>query len=422
MSQHAADLRAKLVERKRLMMEAKAAEQRQEPPQDPPHRTDAVTVRVAFPKEDSSEEEDEMGGMPVPAVPARRKRLDSYKKEDKSDSSSKQHRQSGSGGSTGSSDSAPSMTASVSALLRTTTQVTMHSATEDSMAAEIERLAQMERKQHQCSWLTSKRVIGPICMLFGVAMIFWQPHIICWSLYGGYNSWIPPTESALIEACPGGTSGLARLTLSTMMAAEPAWEAPVPMVEPEVEPESAEPETAEPETAEPESAEPESAEPESAVEVEPEEAGTGRRRQQHEGGDSASLSSEETQLLLSALRILVDEHNAAQAEPHGGAEPTVIVVEPEFLEQRMDVNDAISNFLGANAHAMLTLYSRHRADVTVRAATLTLTLRCAAACVWWWYRCGVVRCCRPGVRVDLFAAVRRRAVAAARDPRLCHQV
>mgnify|MGYP003337211065 CR=1 FL=1 len=143
---------------------------------------------------------------------------------------------------------------------------------------------------------------------------------------------------------------------------------PEPELEPEAEPETAEPEAepetaepeAEPETAEPE-AEPETAEPESEAEA---ESSTGRRRaaeirrlQAAEPEVDANadccgtLSADDTQLLLSALRILVDEHNSARAEPEAEAEPETegeaeFGPEPEFLEQRMDVNDAISNFLG----------------------------------------------------------------------------
>jgi hypothetical protein len=84
------------------------------------------------------------------------------------------------------------------------------------------------------------------------------------------------------------------------------------------------------------------------------------------------LSSEDTQLLFSALRILVDEHNSARAEPEAEAEPEVqpepdgeggFGPEPEFLEQRMDVNDAISNFLGAFYVVLVLRYGNGQASL-----------------------------------------------------------
>ena len=489
----------------------------------------------------STSEEDEMDSVVVDAQPPR-KRLVSYKLETVAGSRGDRSIDLSSTDSFATSLGSSMFGSSTDALLRTTTQVTMNTATEEALVKEIERLAELERKSHQCRWLTSKRVIGPICMLFGVLLILWQPDVICASLYGGPNMWVRTTPEAVAQACPS-TSGLATFLMGkdrvaitelgaesdvaaepertfeaadvgavaarVILACDPANfavgtpervafevqfqadvaaalggiassrvriqniyagsmvvdflvlpasdgtvlplsvlteafstagieiageltaapvtdafvvtaadvvepevsepeaeaevsepeaepevsdpEVPEPEVEPEVSEPEAEPEVSEPE-AEPEASEPEVSEPESEPEVsepeaepevsepeaEPDVGGaTGRRRAaefrqlQQASVDTNTdccglLSSEDTQLLLSALRILVDEHNSARAEPEVQPEPDGeggFGPEPEFLEQRMDVNDAISNFLGAFYVVLVLRYGNGQASL-----------------------------------------------------------
>ncbi len=230
--QDAAELRAKLVARKKEMQQQRGAGGESPQPvaatAQLPREHGASPASAALPESappGSTSEEDEMDSVVVDEQPLRRKRLVSYKLDKAAGSRQDGSIDLSSTDSWATSNGSSMLTASTQALLRTTTQVTMNSTAEDSLAKEIERLAELERKSHKCKWLTSKRVIGPICMMFGVLLILWQPDIICASLYGGPNMWVRTTPAAVAQACPS-TSGLAAFLIggpvaTPELAAEP---------------------------------------------------------------------------------------------------------------------------------------------------------------------------------------------------------
>ena len=187
-------LRAKIVERKRLTPQEQQEQQQQEPQQGTgaPHLSASPTpaaapqtpaaarraaaallanadgpassdeeVEIAVRVDDlPSETEDEAEGLP----PLRHRRSSSEERRSNAVQLSDTH-----------SDARSGMTDSTGALLRTTTQVTMNRATEESLANEIDRIATMQRKRDRCPGITSKRVIPSICIGFGLLMISFQP-------------------------------------------------------------------------------------------------------------------------------------------------------------------------------------------------------------------------------------------------------
>ena len=106
-----------------------------------------------------------------------------------------------------SSETSGSMTESTQLLLKNTTRVTMNRESEEAMALEIKRLAQMEANQRKWAWITSLRLMPTLTVIFGFIFIILQPDVVCWALYSGARSFWTP-EMNIEEVCPGH-SGLA---------------------------------------------------------------------------------------------------------------------------------------------------------------------------------------------------------------------
>lgn len=99
------------------------------------------------------------------------------------------------------------MTQSTQQVLQKATRVTMNHASEEALALEIQRLAELEKQQQRWAWLTPLRLIPTLCILIGVFLSLNQSNLACWALYGGASSF-RHSEMAIEDFCADNT-GLA---------------------------------------------------------------------------------------------------------------------------------------------------------------------------------------------------------------------